>query len=93
MLLKFFNLFYDIKHSLQLFFIISPIPDIRLLTEEGEAGHGHRHGVHVDGPKVHEEDDLELDVRLPADGDAAAHVGVLAVPEQEKVSRQTKNLI
>ena len=41
--------------------------------------------LHVDGPKIHEEDDLQLDVRLTTDGNAGAHVGVLAMPQQELV--------
>ena len=66
-------------------YLIASPTNVGLLAEQREAGHGHGHGVHVDGPEVHEEDNLQLDVRLPADGDAAANVGVLPVPEQKQI--------
>ena len=36
--------------------------------------------LHIDGPEVHEEDDLQLDVRLPTDRDPGPVVGILPVP-------------
>ena len=48
--------------------LVTASPDVSLLAQEAEAGHGHEDGLHVDGPEVHEVDDLQLDMSLSTDG-------------------------
>lgn len=60
-------------------------PDVSLFAEEAEAGHGDLHGLWVDAPQVHEENDLEFDVGLLANGYVGAVVDVVPVPLEEEV--------
>ena len=46
--------------------LVTTAPDVSLLTEEREAGHGHQHCLHVNRPEIHEVDHFQLDVSLPA---------------------------
>ena len=66
--------------------VIGSAPDVRLFAEEAEAAHGDEDGVHVDAPEVEEEDHLQFDVRLLGDAHLGADVGVVAVPEEERVA-------
>ena len=65
---------------------IAASPNVGLLTEQGEAGHGHQNRLHVDGPEVHEENYLQFYMCLTAYGNLTANISIVAMPVEELVS-------
>lgn len=62
--------------------------NLGFFAKQAEARHGSLDRLHVYAPQIHEEDNLELELRVLRHGNVAAHVGVVLVVEQEHVAQE-----